>query len=76
VAQLQLPLAEAWRLASISLPLAEAEGRIAAETIRPYPPGIALLLPGERLDRARIDWLQQQLLLWGGQIADTVKVLA
>ena len=76
VAQLQLPLAEAWRLASISLPLAEAEGRIAAETICPYPPGIALLLPGERLDRARIDWLQQQLLLWGGQIADTVKVLA
>ena len=61
---------------AITLPLAEAAGRIAAETICPYPPGIALLLPGEQLDPARIQWLQQQQLLWGGQIADTVEVLA
>ena len=76
LAGLQVPLAEAWRLPSVTLPLAEAAGRIAAETICPYPPGIALLLPGEQLDPARIQWLQQQQLLWGGQIADTVEVLA
>jgi lysine decarboxylase len=73
---LAVPLGDAWHLGSIRLPLAEAAGRIAAETICPYPPGIPLLLPGERLDPARIDWLQQQKMLWGGQIADTVRVLA
>ena len=40
------------------------------------PPGIPLLLPGERLDAERLAWLAQQRLLWGEQIADTVTVLA
>ena len=30
--------------------LAQAAGRIAAEAITPYPPGIPLVMPGERLD--------------------------
>lgn len=33
-----------------SVPLARASGRIAAEAITPYPPGIPLVMPGERLD--------------------------
>jgi arginine decarboxylase len=32
------------------VPLARAAGRIAAEAITPYPPGIPLVMPGERLD--------------------------
>lgn len=32
-----------------NLPLADAAGRIAAEAITPYPPGIPLVMPGERL---------------------------
>ncbi|MGW0186380.1 aminotransferase class I/II-fold pyridoxal phosphate-dependent enzyme [Streptomyces sp. NPDC003362] len=32
-----------------AVPLAEADGRIAAEMITPYPPGIPAVLPGERL---------------------------
>ncbi|CAN5496993.1 aminotransferase class I/II-fold pyridoxal phosphate-dependent enzyme [soil metagenome] len=32
-----------------SVPLARASGRIAAEAITPYPPGIPLVMPGERL---------------------------
>jgi lysine decarboxylase len=53
-----------------------AAGRIAAEPLCPYPPGIPLLIPGERLDRPRVDWLVQQHKLWPGQIADTVMVVA
>ncbi|MBO8164849.1 MAG: aminotransferase class I/II-fold pyridoxal phosphate-dependent enzyme [Brevibacillus sp.] len=34
----------------IAVPLEEAEGRIAAEMVIPYPPGIPLLVPGERID--------------------------
>ena len=33
-----------------AVPLARASGRIAAEAITPYPPGIPLVMPGERLD--------------------------
>jgi lysine decarboxylase len=55
--------------------LAAALGRIAARPLCPYPPGIPLLLPGERLDRERLDWLLAQQRLWQGQIADTLKVL-
>ena len=33
-----------------SVPLTRASGRIAAEAITPYPPGIPLVMPGERLD--------------------------
>ncbi|MDP8014754.1 hypothetical protein A6410_00035 [Prescottella equi] len=36
----------------------DADGRIAAEQITPYPPGIPAVVPGERLDRAVIDYLR------------------
>ncbi|MCL1982422.1 MAG: aminotransferase class V-fold PLP-dependent enzyme [Clostridiales bacterium] len=32
------------------VPLAEAEGRVCASSIIPYPPGIPLVCPGEKLD--------------------------
>jgi arginine decarboxylase len=40
---------EAFFAAEESMPLAQACGRIAAEAITPYPPGIPLVMPGERL---------------------------
>lgn len=76
VAQLDLPLVQAWRGPQRSLPLGEAAGAIAAEPLCPYPPGIPLLVPGERVDAARALWLQRQSRLWPGQIADTVRVVA
>jgi lysine decarboxylase len=76
VAELELSLGEAWRSLAEAVPLAAAAGRIAAEPLCPYPPGIPLLVPGERIDSARAAWLQQQARLWPGQIADTVSVVA
>ena len=76
LAQLEVPLADAWRGPTVELPLAAAVGRIAARPLCPYPPGIPLLLPGERLDRPRLAWLEGQRQLWAGQIADRVTVLA
>lgn len=35
-----------------------AAGRIAAEQLTPYPPGIPAVVPGERLDTAVIDYLR------------------
>jgi arginine decarboxylase len=36
----------------------EAAGRIAAEQITPYPPGIPAVVPGERLNKPVIDYLR------------------
>ncbi|MGK4904332.1 aminotransferase class I/II-fold pyridoxal phosphate-dependent enzyme [Streptomyces albus] len=40
------------------VPVSEAEGRVAAEMITPYPPGIPTVLPGERLTRTVLDYLR------------------
>jgi lysine decarboxylase len=76
VAAPELPLEQAWRARWEAVPLVRAAGRLAAEPLCPYPPGIPLLIPGERLDEARAAWLAGQRALWPGQIADTVKVVA
>ena len=42
-----------------TLPLAEAEGLVAACQVAPYPPGIPVVAPGERLDKKSIAYLKQ-----------------
>ena len=44
---------------SETVPIDEAEGRVSAETIAGYPPGIPALLPGERVTREAIDYLRE-----------------
>lgn len=39
------------------VPLRDAEGRVCAEQVTPYPPGIPVLLPGERVTRETLDHL-------------------
>ncbi|AZM50251.1 ornithine decarboxylase [Streptomyces sp. WAC 06738] len=39
------------------VPLGEAAGRVAAEMLTPYPPGIPVALPGERLNGPVLDYL-------------------
>jgi arginine/lysine/ornithine decarboxylase len=39
----------------------KAAGRIAAEQITPYPPGIPAVVPGERLNQAVLDYLRSGL---------------
>jgi len=48
---------EAYLSAKRSVPLAQAVGRIAAELVAPYPPGIPVVAPGERLTPAVLDYL-------------------
>jgi arginine/lysine/ornithine decarboxylase len=39
------------------VPLKEAPGRLAAEFVTPYPPGIPLVAPGERITEEIVDYL-------------------
>lgn len=69
----RLPSPEEMQLESVVLPrdaffgptemvaAAQAAGRIAAEQLTPYPPGVPAVLPGERLDTAVIDYLRSGL---------------
>ena len=66
----------AWHAARQKVALKDAGGCVAAELLCPYPPGIPLLIPGERLDRARQAWLERQALFWGDQIPDALSVLS
>ena len=75
ISGLSLSPQQAWAGPSEEVPLDKASGRIAAELICPYPPGIPVVLPGEQLEAERLEWLQQQQRLWSGQIPDTVRVL-
>ncbi|WP_081685626.1 aminotransferase class I/II-fold pyridoxal phosphate-dependent enzyme [Candidatus Solirubrobacter pratensis] len=40
------------------VPIDRAGGRIAAEFVTPYPPGIPLVVPGERINEAIVDYLK------------------
>ena len=42
---------------SYSIPLVESFGKISGDIICPYPPGIPLIVPGERIDKERFDWI-------------------
>jgi lysine decarboxylase len=63
------PLAMAPRDAFLArqevIPFHEAVGRIAAESLAAYPPGIPNVLPGERLTEPTLDYIQRTLAQGG-----------
>ncbi|WP_407653375.1 aminotransferase class I/II-fold pyridoxal phosphate-dependent enzyme [Brevibacillus ruminantium] len=54
-----MPIHEAMEAELIRIPLEQALGRIAGEMIIPYPPGIPLLTPGERMDASLLELLKE-----------------
>jgi arginine/lysine/ornithine decarboxylase len=65
-----------------TVPAGEAAGRISAEQITPYPPGIPVIIPGERITAELLDYLRSGLAA-GMQLPDpadpslgTIRVVA
>jgi arginine decarboxylase len=56
---------EAYLGAQEVVPVAQAAGRVAAESLATYPPGIPNVLPGERLTAETLAYVQQTLGLGG-----------
>ena len=52
---------EAFLGAQEVVPFSEAEGRISAEPLATYPPGIPNVLPGERLTRETLDFITDSI---------------
>ena len=73
---------EAFFAAKEAIPADKAVGRIAAEQITPYPPGIPVIIPGERITAALLEYLISGLAA-GMQLPDpadpslrTIRVVA
>jgi lysine decarboxylase len=54
-----VPPREAFLGPADAVPVAEAPGRVSAESIAGYPPGIPALLPGERITAELIAYLHE-----------------
>ena len=50
---------EAFFAPSVALPLVECAGRVSAEMVTPYPPGIPVLGPGEEISAEIVAYLQE-----------------
>jgi len=61
IPQLSLTPRDAFYAETEFVPLAESAGRIIAEFIYVYPPGIPILLPGEVISQANIDYILDHL---------------
>lgn len=61
IPQLSLTPRDAFYAETEVVPLAESAGRIIAEFIYVYPPGIPILLPGEVISQANIDYILDHL---------------
>ncbi len=69
------PCSATWPSAFEKVHLKESVGRVSVEMVCPYPPGIPLLVPGEILDKARVEWLLEQREIWPEQIPSFVRVI-
>ena len=65
----------AWRSKSRSIPFSQSLNKISGDIICPYPPGIPLLVPGERIDRSRFDWIKNQSLYNKDLVDFNIRVL-
>ncbi len=63
-----LTLRDAFFSPSETIPIAQTLGRMSAELVCPYPPGIPVLMPGEVISPAAIAYLQQ-ICIAGGMIS-------
>ncbi|MEZ5116359.1 MAG: hypothetical protein R2737_08825 [Candidatus Nanopelagicales bacterium] len=59
--------AEARRRAVVTVSRERAVGRVAAEPVVPYPPGVPVIVPGERIEASTVD-VVASLLASGGHV--------
>jgi len=58
----EIKIGIAWRSETRSIPFSQSLNKISGDIICPYPPGIPLLVPGEKIDIDRFNWINKQSL--------------
>ena len=56
----EIQIGIAWRSETRSIPFSQSLNKISGDIICPYPPGIPLLVPGEKIDMDRFNWINKQ----------------
>ena len=71
----EIEIGIAWRSNTRSIPFLESLNEISGDIICPYPPGIPLLVPGEKIDENRINWIKNQSLFNKDLVNFNIRVL-
>jgi len=71
----EIEIGIAWRSKSFCIPFSESLNKISGDIICPYPPGIPLIVPGERIDRKRFNWIKNQSLYNKDLVNFNIRVL-
>ncbi len=58
----EIEIGIAWRSETKNIPFSQSLNKISGDIICPYPPGIPLLVPGEKIDIDRFNWINKQSL--------------
>ncbi len=58
----EIEIGNAWRSETKSIPFSQSLNKISGDIICPYPPGIPLIVPGEKIDLDRFNWINNQSL--------------
>ena len=71
----EIPIGIAWRSKTYKIPFSQSLGKVSGDIICPYPPGIPLIVPGERIDKDRIEWIETQSLYNEDLLNSYIRVL-
>jgi len=71
----EIEIGIAWRTENHSIPFSKSLNKISGDIICPYPPGIPLIVPGERIDLDRYNWIKNQSI-WNKDLVNfNIRVL-
>ena len=71
----EIEIGTAWRSETRSIPFSQSLNKISGDIICPYPPGIPLLVPGEKIDIDRFNWIKNQSLCNKDLVNFNIRVL-
>ncbi len=71
-----ISISNAWKLDHKKVELINSVGEVSADFICPYPPGIPIIIPGEKLDSEIVSWLISHHSKWPSQIPNYIRVVS
>ncbi len=71
----EIEIGIAWRSKTRTIPFSQSLNKISGDIICPYPPGIPLLVPGEKIDADRFNWIKNQSLCNKDLVNFNIRVL-
>ncbi len=71
----EIEIGIAWRSETQSIPFSQSLNKISGDIICPYPPGIPLLVPGEKIDIDRFNWIKNQSLYNKDLVSFNIRVI-